>query len=752
MLKLEKVSKYYSQNGMVSTGFSKVDLEFEIGEFVAITGESGSGKSTLLNVISGLDTYEEGEMYIMGESTSGFMATELEEYRKKYIGNIFQTFNLINSYTVYQNVELILLMSGYSKTDIKPKAEEIIAKVGLTEYRNTKASKLSGGQKQRVAIARALAKETPIIVADEPTGNLDSQSAADIIALLNELSRDKLIIIVTHNYDQVEDYVTRKITMHDGKVVEDKRLKGNNAGEGAQPQRAKADKLSLGNEIRLGVRNTFNIPAKFILLLIVFIFLCVGIISPYASVQNMDDANDDGWNEFFKNLNKNRILITKDDRSVFTDDDYEKIAAIENVDKIIKNDLTLDLTASIQDEKQNGEFYISAKFGMLEDYADRLEAGRLPKNANEGIVMMPHDGYADMVKDQFFEKKTEIADENTGTVLVENGLKIVGYGYLESSEEEALIENAWSECYICVNEKTMKKIRFATLEKYCTQEIEFDGHKIDGNSGQGLYKIRPSDKVLEGEIYIPEDISSLSERWAIWQDLYITNKSIYFEDKYKFYVGAVYNEQTLNYYLDRDDYEMIAGSIFVNPNDYKKMFSKKNFQSSVITADEKLTTQTAQAIKDAGYNAFVVHDGKVSYSPGGDAIIRLLSLGLMAVVVIVLFFISYFIIKLILKSRNTYYSTIRMLGATKKNCSGLLRTELFVVFNIAFAISCIITVLARDKYIPCEDTLQNALTYLQNTDFIILYAILCVISLLLAGRYSRQLFKSSAMNVFKEEV
>ncbi len=171
MLKLEQVSKIYSAHGVISTGFNKVSLEFETGEFVAITGESGSGKSTLLNVISGLDSYEEGEMYIMGKATSGFTKDEMETYRKEYIGNIFQSFNLINSYTVYQNVELVLLMSGYKKSEVKERVKSIISQVGLSDYEKTKASKLSGGQKQRVAIARALAKETPIIVADEPTGN-----------------------------------------------------------------------------------------------------------------------------------------------------------------------------------------------------------------------------------------------------------------------------------------------------------------------------------------------------------------------------------------------------------------------------------------------------------------------------------------------------------------------------------------------------------------------------------------------------
>jgi len=215
MLKLKNVSKYYYSKGIIASGFTKINLELKMGEFVAITGESGSGKSTLLNVLSGLDSYEEGEMYINGKETSHYTEKEFEEYRRKYIANIFQSFNLINSYTVYQNIELVLLLNGYKKKEIKAQILEMIDKVGLTEFKNTKVSKLSGGQKQRVAIARAMVKDTPIIVADEPTGNLDSDSARDVIEILKEVAKDKLVIIVTHNIEQIEEYATRVIKMHD---------------------------------------------------------------------------------------------------------------------------------------------------------------------------------------------------------------------------------------------------------------------------------------------------------------------------------------------------------------------------------------------------------------------------------------------------------------------------------------------------------------------------------------------------------
>ena len=261
MITLKNVSKFYYHKGMIASGFSKVNLKLYLGEFVAITGESGSGKSTLLNVISGLDTYEEGEMYIDGKETSHYTENDFEKYRRTYISNIFQNFNLVNSYTVYENIELVLMFHGKSRKEIREKVISLIKKVGLMKYKNTKVSKLSGGQKQRVAIARALAKDTPILIADEPTGNLDSRSAKGIIELLHDISKDKLVIVVTHNYEQVEPYVTRKIKMHDGKILEDKILK--NHEDVVYQDNSKIKMIGFINKVRLGVRNAFNIFPKF---------------------------------------------------------------------------------------------------------------------------------------------------------------------------------------------------------------------------------------------------------------------------------------------------------------------------------------------------------------------------------------------------------------------------------------------------------------------------------------------------------
>ena len=196
LLELKSIGKIYVSESNVSVGIRGVNLSFERGEFVAVTGKSGSGKSTLLNVISGMDTYEEGELLVEGEPTSHFMQKDWEEYRKQYVSFIFQDYNIIESFTVLQNVELAL-MNMENPRERREKALELLRRVGLEKHIHHKGSKLSGGQKQRTVIARALAKDSPIILADEPTGNLDSQSSKEIIQLLREVSQDKLVIVVT---------------------------------------------------------------------------------------------------------------------------------------------------------------------------------------------------------------------------------------------------------------------------------------------------------------------------------------------------------------------------------------------------------------------------------------------------------------------------------------------------------------------------------------------------------------------------
>lgn len=220
-IKLQNISKYYYSETAVTQALQGINLEFRMGEFVAITGESGSGKSTLLRIISGMDTFDDGELYVDGQPTFQYDEDDWEEYRRTTIGFVFQDYSLIGHYTAKENIVSALLIMGVPEKEAGDKAIHYLERVGLSAQRDQRASKLSSGQKQRLSIARALAKDTDIIVADEPTGNLDSETGAQIVKLLRDLSQDHLVIMVTHNYEQVEKYVTRKVRLHDGSLILD---------------------------------------------------------------------------------------------------------------------------------------------------------------------------------------------------------------------------------------------------------------------------------------------------------------------------------------------------------------------------------------------------------------------------------------------------------------------------------------------------------------------------------------------------
>ena len=220
-IKLQNISKYYYSETAVTQALQGINLEFRMGEFVAITGESGSGKSTLLRIISGMDTFDDGELYVDGQPTFQYDEDDWEEYRRTKIGFVFQDYSLIGHYTAKENIVSALLIMGVPEKEAGDKAIHYLERVGLSSQRDQRASKLSSGQKQRLSIARALAKNTDIIVADEPTGNLDSETGAQIVKLLRDLSQDHLVIMVTHNYEQVEKYVTRKVRLHDGSLILD---------------------------------------------------------------------------------------------------------------------------------------------------------------------------------------------------------------------------------------------------------------------------------------------------------------------------------------------------------------------------------------------------------------------------------------------------------------------------------------------------------------------------------------------------
>ena len=221
MLQLNDIVKVYSSGGEEVLALQGISLEFRKSEFVSILGQSGCGKTTLLNIIGGLDRYTSGDLIINGKSTKTFKDRDWDTYRNHSIGFVFQSYNLIPHQSVLANVELALTLSGVSKSERRRRALDALEKVGLSDQVNKKPTQMSGGQMQRVAIARALVNDPDILLADEPTGALDTRTSVQIMEILKEVSKDRLVIMVTHNPELAEKYSTRIVKLSDGRVVDD---------------------------------------------------------------------------------------------------------------------------------------------------------------------------------------------------------------------------------------------------------------------------------------------------------------------------------------------------------------------------------------------------------------------------------------------------------------------------------------------------------------------------------------------------
>lgn len=263
MLTLKNISKIYKTGEFEQKALDDVSISFRQNEFVSILGQSGGGKTTLLNIIGGLDHYTSGDLLINGRSTKDFTDHDWDYYRNVSVGFVFQSYNLISHQSILSNVELALTLSGVSKDQRKEKAKAALEKVGLGEHINKKPSELSGGQMQRVAIARALVNNPDIVLADEPTGALDTETSKQIMDLLKEIAKDRLVIMVTHNPELAETYSTRIVRIKDGQIIGD----SNPYQEENEQDNFKTRKIKLGlpTAVNLSFNNLLTKKARTLL-------------------------------------------------------------------------------------------------------------------------------------------------------------------------------------------------------------------------------------------------------------------------------------------------------------------------------------------------------------------------------------------------------------------------------------------------------------------------------------------------------
>ncbi|MDO5394142.1 MAG: ABC transporter ATP-binding protein/permease [Mycoplasmatota bacterium] len=265
MLEIKKISKIYTTESFDQKALDEVSISFRENEFVSILGPSGSGKTTLLNIIGGLDKYTAGDLIINGVSTKEYTDRDWDTYRNHKIGFVFQSYNLITHQSILSNVELALTLSGVSKKERRRKAEKALASVGLKEHMYKRPNQLSGGQMQRVAIARALVNNPDIVLADEPTGALDSKTSEQIMNLLKEVAKDRLVVMVTHNRELAETYSTRIIELKDGVVTNDTNPFTVDTKEAVKQKKDKRTNMSFKTALGLSLNNLMTKKGRTIL-------------------------------------------------------------------------------------------------------------------------------------------------------------------------------------------------------------------------------------------------------------------------------------------------------------------------------------------------------------------------------------------------------------------------------------------------------------------------------------------------------
>lgn len=707
VIKLENVSKFYKSGEGVSVGMQKVSLEFNLGEFVAVVGESGSGKSTLLNVISGLDSYEDGELYIQDEETSHFLIKDWEKYRAKYIGFIFQSYNIIDSYTVYQNVMLALEIQNYPSQLRKARALELIDKVGLTSHKNHRAAKLSGGQKQRCVIARALAKDCPIIVADEPTGNLDSESGKQVINLLHEISKDKLVVLVTHDYDQVQDIATRKIKMHDGEVVEDKTFKPNTLIE--QKPEVTVNSMQFHTLMRFALRNILSMPKRFFF----FMLLQIMIITTFSLIYSnlMSSARNEtfgmgfggNYNSYFNfstdRISDNRMMVLRKDGSIMDASDYNHLNQFSDALYVYKNVTFMD-NSYVSDMN-----YLNVEGRYVYNYSSKFDSIKTIQNA-------PH-----------FLIGGSINNLDDHDIIVSNSFNDIEINDQIKMTSRQRITEFHIATFEPANESLPDRYTWPGFDYNMQYEAELTIYDSEGNY-VNYY-------TYTNYVYVEE----LEQIFTNFEIDYITVdviKTIY--EEISFNVKGFYNDN-------------LSGTIYFS--DALLETNSYGYAMSVISSNsiaaERLFNQIDKSVYRVIYPRLNRDAVSQLFAPL-NLIISLFYYVLVYFFGIFFYFILFSVMKNVMSSRKKDFAIFRSIGANESKLGMLVILEQLYLMFLSFIISMVIITVIR-YYDFSTNFIMQQMTF---TDYIILLITFTYLSTWLARRFNKKTFKLSVIENITE--
>ena len=370
MLQIQKISKQYKTESLIQQALDKVSLNLRDSEFVAILGPSGSGKTTLLNIIGGLDRYDSGDLIINGISTKNYTDRDWDSYRNHTIGFVFQSYNLIPHQTILSNVELALTISGVTKAERKKRATDALIEVGLGDHIHKRPNQLSGGQMQRVAIARALVNDPDILLADEPTGALDSTTSVQVMDLLKEVAKDRLVVMVTHNPELAQEYATRIVKLRDGKIIDDSNPFMVDELKEATHKNMGKSSMSLPTAFSLSLNNLLTKKGRTILTAFAGSIGIIGIaliLSLSTGFQNyIDQIQEDTLTSYPLTLTSETADITSALLQMVTDqqeatgkDTVSEIQSISTMFSKVGNNDLVSFKKYLEDNKETVDEYVS---------------------------------------------------------------------------------------------------------------------------------------------------------------------------------------------------------------------------------------------------------------------------------------------------------------------------------------------------------------------------------------------------------
>lgn len=730
MLEIKHIKKSYKTGDFVQKALNDVSIQFRQNEFVAILGPSGSGKTTLLNVLGGLDHYDSGDLIINGKSTKNFKAADWDAYRNNSVGFIFQSYNLIGHISIQDNVEMALTLSNVKKKERRKRAREALKSVGLLEHAHKRPNQLSGGQMQRVAIARSLVNNPDIILADEPTGALDSNTSKQIMDLIQKIASDKLVIMVTHNQDLAYQYATRVIEVKDGKVVSDSNPLTKEEQEEEQ-YKLKKTKMSFMEALYLSFNNIMTKKGR---TLITAFASSIGIIG-IALILSLSNGFDLQIDKFERGiLSAMPIMISKQSMDL----DEESLVQLTGEEQ----EKYPDKQTVIPKDNALGSLVHQNKIN--DDYIDYIE--NIPSDLVYGVsytkmtalnVLTEHDGKVSIAdtQDISFSALPKSLDENTPNAAMEAYYDILAGTLPQKKEDIVLIVDASNR----VNTEILQLLGFDTMDEIPFDEIIGKTIKVALNDDfyvkMGDYFVRNPDLQSVYDNSITLTVSGILRMKEDFPS-YVASASLCYTDELLDEVIAANNESEIVKAQQASDVNVLTGMPFSDSTGNPSSLSSTGMTMTKDTVLGYLgADQTPYMIylfpkdferKDElleyldAYNDDKEDDDKVIYMDQAELISSMSSSIMSAVTIVLIAFSSIsLIVSSIMIGIITYISVLertkeigilRALGARKKDISRVFNAETFIIGItsglIGIGIALILT-------IPTNQIIYN-LTELEN--------------------------------------